>query len=39
MADFGFEAVGYLKFAATGKKDDVIVMHYAEELADDGSLR
>ncbi|MGN1122618.1 MAG: family 78 glycoside hydrolase catalytic domain, partial [Eubacteriales bacterium] len=39
MADFGFEAVGYLKFAATGKKGDVIVMHYAEELADDGSLR
>lgn len=37
--DFGFEAVGYLKFTASGKSGDTIVMHYGEEQNDDGSVR
>ena len=37
--DFGFEAVGYLSFNATGKCGDKIVMYYGEELNDDGTVR
>ena len=37
--DFGFEAVGYLKFSASGKKGDCIDIYCGEELCDDGSVR
>lgn len=37
--DFGFEAVGYLKYRASGNAGDTIIMHYGEELNDDGSVR
>lgn len=37
--DFGFEAVGYLKFSATGKKGDKIIMHFSEELDADAGVR
>ncbi len=37
--DFGFEAVGYLKFRASGKAGDTIIMRYGEELNEDGSVR
>lgn len=37
--DFGFEAVGYLKFSATGKKGDCIDIYCGEELNNDGSVR
>lgn len=39
FVDFGFEAVGYLKFNASGNAGSVVVMHYAEELNDDGTPR
>lgn len=37
--DFGFEAVGYLTFRASGKRGDVLVLRYGEELNPDGSVR
>ena len=37
--DFGFEAVGYLKYSASGKNGDTLVMHYGEELNSDGTVR
>lgn len=37
--DFGFEAVGYFKLCATGKKGDVITLKYGEELNEDGTVR
>jgi hypothetical protein len=37
--DLGFEAVGYLKFTASGNKGDTIILHYGEELNDDGTVR
>jgi len=39
FVDFGFEAVGYLKFSATGNLGDTIIMHFGEELNPDGSVR
>ena len=37
--DFGFEAVGYLTFTASGQKGDRIVMRFGEELNGDGTVR
>lgn len=37
--DFGFEAVGYLKFSATGNRGDTVLLRYGEELCDDGTVR
>lgn len=37
--DFGFEAVGYLTFRASGKKGDTLTLRFGEELNDDGSVR
>ena len=37
--DFGFEAVGCLKFNAKGKAGDTVVMHFGEELNPDGTVR
>lgn len=37
--DFGFEAVGYLKFTAKGNKGDAVIMRCGEELNDDGTVR
>lgn len=37
--DFGFEAVGYLTFEASGKRGDTVLLHFGEELNDDGSVR
>ena len=37
--DFGFEAVGYIKFNAKGKAGDTVVMHFGEELNPDGTVR
>lgn len=37
--DFGFEAVGYIKFKAYGKKGDTIIIHSGEELDNDGNVR
>lgn len=39
FVDFGFEAVGYIKFRASGKDGDTIIMRYGEELNDDGTVR
>lgn len=37
--DFGFEAIGYIKAVANGKKGDTVIIRAAEELNPDGSLR
>ena len=37
--DFGQEAVGYLSATAVGKKGDTVIMHFGEELNDDGTVR
>lgn len=37
--DFGFEAVGYVKFSAKGNKGDKITILCGEELNDDGTVR
>ena len=37
--DFGREAVGYLCARAMGKDGDELILHYAEELNADGSVR
>ncbi len=39
FCDFGFEAVGYLTFRASGKRGDTLTLHFGEELNDDGSVR
>ena len=39
LVDFGFEAVGYIKFNASGNMGDTVVMRYGEELNEDGSVR
>lgn len=37
--DFGQEITGTLKITAEGKSGDEIILHYGEELNDDGSVR
>lgn len=37
--DIGTEICGLLELEAIGKRDDIITIHYAEELNTDGSLR
>lgn len=39
FVDFGFEAVGYLKFSAHGDKSQAIAIRFGEELTDDGRVR
>ncbi len=37
--DFGFEAVGYVKFSASAEKGDIITIYCGEELQGDGNVR
>lgn len=39
FADFGQEAVGYLCASAQGKKGSTVILHFGEELSDDGTVR